>query len=295
MSAPLRVGVVVPAYQAEATVAVAIASVIAQSHKDWAIVVVDDGSTDDTASRVPLHDPRVLLLRQANGGVSAARNAGIGALPPVDAVLFLDADDWLAPDALARMTAALAACSAETVAVGAPHAVVDEDGRVVRLRPVPFRAGDIRRRLMVRNLFVNGGHCLIRASAAALAGGFRTDLRFGEDWEYWTRLAARGSFGVVPGRAPVLFARSRPEGAYRRLVHDPDAVRRCLDAIHPPPSRLRARAETEMAWTLGREELRAGLTEPALARLRRAWLLAPSARRLALLLYAHAIRRAPVP
>ena len=294
MSAPLRVGVVIPAYQAEATVAVAIASVVAQSHKDWAIVVVDDGSTDGTAAHVPTGEPRVRLLRQPNGGVSAARNAGLAALPPVDAVLFLDADDWLAADALARMAAALAACSAETVAVAAPHAVVDEDGRVVRVRPVPFRAGDIRRRLMVRNLFVNGGHCMIRAGAAAASGGFRTDLRFGEDWEYWTRLAARGPFGVAPGRGPVLFARSRAEGAYCRLVRDPDAVRRCLDAIHPPPSRLRARAETEMAWTVGREELRAGLTSSALGRLRRAWLRAPSGRRLALLLYAHAMRRAPV-
>ena len=167
MSAPLRVGVVVPAYQAEATIALAIASVIAQSHPDWAMVVVDDGSTDNTASRVPTGDPRVRLLRQANEGVSAARNAALGALPPVDAVLFLDADDWLAPDALARMAAALAASPADTVAVAAPHAVVAEDGHVLRVRSVPFRPGDIRRRLMVGNLFVNGGHCLVRASAVA--------------------------------------------------------------------------------------------------------------------------------
>lgn len=81
----------------------------------WAAVIVDDGSTDDTFSRIrEVEGFRIQAVRQPNSGVLAARNRGLEVLPEYDAALFLDADDWLAPNALARLTHALA---------GNPHAV----------------------------------------------------------------------------------------------------------------------------------------------------------------------------
>jgi len=81
----MRIGIVVPAYNAAAWIGDAIGSVMAQTHRDWTLVVVDDGSTDGTARVVEgFADPRIRLVRQANEGVSAARNRGTAELCGAD-------------------------------------------------------------------------------------------------------------------------------------------------------------------------------------------------------------------
>lgn len=98
MSAP-RFSVVMPAYNAAATLARAIDSVRAQTWPAHEILVVDDGSTDATADIAKRYGGNVKLIRQANRGVSVARNAGAAAAQG-DWLAFLDADDWYAPDRL---------------------------------------------------------------------------------------------------------------------------------------------------------------------------------------------------
>ena len=125
----MHVSVITPAYNVAAFVGTAVGSVCAQTHSDWSMIVVDDGSTDGTAAAVHAWaDPRVRLICQDNAGVSAARNRGLSELDG-DAVLFLDADDWLAPDALARLVQAL---RTDVVAAYGPYAFVTEDGARVR-------------------------------------------------------------------------------------------------------------------------------------------------------------------
>ena len=92
--------VIIPLYNKAAYVEATLASVLAQTHADWEVLVVDDGSSDDGAQRVlACPDARVRLIRQANGGVSRARNHGI-AEARGELVCFLDADDLYAPDYL---------------------------------------------------------------------------------------------------------------------------------------------------------------------------------------------------
>lgn len=98
MSTP-RFSVIIPAYNAEAFLARAIESVLAQTWPAHEILVVDDGSTDATAEVVAKFGDRVRYLRQDNAGVSAARNAGAQAASG-DWLAFLDADDWYYPDRL---------------------------------------------------------------------------------------------------------------------------------------------------------------------------------------------------
>ena len=94
-----RFSVIVPAYNSTATLGRAIDSILAQTWPAHEIIVVDDGSTDDTADVARGYGDRVRLVRQANEGVSAARNAGVR-IATGDWLAFLDADDWYARDRL---------------------------------------------------------------------------------------------------------------------------------------------------------------------------------------------------
>lgn len=293
--AGIRIGVVIPAYNAAPWIAECLESLRRQTYPAWHAVVVDDGSNDDTVAVVGpfLSDRLRVLPRQTNGGVSVSRNAGLAALPGTDAVLFLDADDTLAPDALARLARVLQSYP-NAVAASGPAAFLRKDGSIYKTLTPP--SGDILAPLVVRNRFANGGHLLIRTHVISRAGGFLSSLNFGEDWEYWVRLTLQGGFVAVSDPAPVLHVRRLESGAYGRLARDPEAFRRCLDAIFTNPHvaarlgrvlpRLRRRAETEARWARGRALIGA---EPHLARplLRAAAAAYPSPRRLLLLAAAH--------
>ncbi len=293
----MRVGIVTPAWNMAPWIAATIRSVLAQTHTDWRLLVIDDGSTDATADvTAAFVDPRITLVHQANAGVSVARNRGLTELDrSVEAVLCLDADDCLSPDALARLVAALEKAPAAVAAAG-PCAIM---GRV--LRPM---AGDLVEPLLCRNRFANGGHLLIRRAAAVAAGPHIPGLAYGEDWDYLIRLALLGPFTVARGRAPVLRVRVRQGGACHRLASDPAAFRACLDAIFANPALrarlgparlavLRRRAEAESHWIIGRELIRHGTPLAGRQWLRRSLRAQPSARRLVLLAAAHALPLLP--
>jgi glycosyltransferase involved in cell wall biosynthesis len=234
----MHVAVIIPAFNIAGFLPTAIQSVLEQTFSDWSLVIVDDGSTDTTAAvGARFQDKRIRLLRQSNSGVSAARNAGIAAVlagspsvvVPRDALMFLDGDDWLAPAALGLLAETLENASWAAAAVGR-YARVDSNA-VARLSPAPAR-GRLLERLLTRNLFANGGHLLIRREAIEGAGNFRTDLVYGEDWEYWTRLAAQGEFGICP--IPFSFAIRTGTSC------------RCLLVQGDRPWRLSPRAECDL-------------------------------------------------
>jgi len=310
----LRIGIIIPAYNAGAWIADAIGSVLMQSHQDWRLVAVDDGSTDATSAIVAsFADSRISLIRQSNVGVSAARNRGAAelldamcALPPrawaaggvgVSAILFLDADDWLVPDALCQMSAGLEHSPDAVAAVGAyTFAHTRRSGRL----PV----GDLLPLLLVRNLFANGGHVLVRAEAFRAAGPFRTDIAYGEDWEFWIRLALQGPFAVSTGTVPVLHVRQQDTGAYRRLAMHPSSFSPCMGAIFSNPALLarfgadrlaaiRRHTEAENAWIIGRELVRHGHSSEGRIWLRRSVRAHPTIKRIALLAVAHLVRQLP--
>jgi glycosyltransferase involved in cell wall biosynthesis len=296
----VHIGVVIPAFNAASWIGDAMVSVLAQTHRDWSLVVVDDGSTDGTSAvAAGFADRRIALIRQPNAGVSAARNRGIGELLDRSAaILFLDADDWLAPDALSRLAATLDASRGAIAAVG-PFAVAPS--RIVRRPP----SGDLLQRLLVRNLFANGGHLLLRSEALRMAGGFVTGIAYGEDWEFWIRIALQGRFTASPGRAPVLFVRQHPGSACHRLAFDPAAYAPCMDAIFGNPALLarfgrerlaaiRQRTEAENDWITGRELIRHGRAGEGRAWLRRSVRVHPTARRVVLLAVAELLPLLPI-
>ncbi len=281
---------------------------LGQTHCDLRLIVVDDGSTDATTRVVTgFTDPRLALIWQCNAGVAAARNRGL-AVVDGDALLFLDADDWLAPGALAMLSATLEATPAAVAAVG-PYARVETYVDPVR-QPgecrhcAPAMSRDLLARLIVRNQFANGGHVLIRRTAVQAAGTFRPGIVYGEDWEFFVRLALQGPFVFVATPAPLLFVRSRADGAYRRMAADPAAYGPCMAAIFGNPAlgallgaarlaALRGRTEAENAWIVGRELVRQRRAGEGRRWLVRSVIAAPSFRRIALLAAAHLLPALP--
>jgi len=297
------VSILTPAYDVARFVGTAVDSVLAQGFRDWEMIVVDDGSRDRTAEVVAERkDNRIRLLRQANAGVSAARSRAM-AEARGDAILFLDADDWLAPDALSRLLAALATAPMAVGAYGG-FAVMAEDARPgdapLRRKSGPFPTGDLLETLLVENLFANGGHLLLRREAVQRAGPFLPQLRYGEDWEYWIRLSLQGPWAAVAGAAPLLFLRQRSGSAYHRMARDPAAFAPAMLAIWGNPAlearlgrarflAIQRRAEAENAWIVGRELIRHGQRAAGLERLRASVAQAPTPKRALLLAAAHAM------
>lgn len=289
----MRIDVITPAFNVAPYIGDAINSVLAQTHRSWTMTIVDDGSTDATAAvAAGFADPRIQLLRQGNAGVSAARNLGMLA-SNAGAAMFLDADDWLSPDALAILAATLREAGNAVAAVG-PYRRVPDGGMRPAGRVWPPPAGDLLRSLLVRNLFANGGQLLIRRSVLDSIGPFHPGLSYGEDWEYWIRLAHVGVFAAAPAQQPLLFVRERPGSAYRGMAMRPKSFTPCMDAIFTAAElrsrfsaadlqRLRRRAAAENDWIVGRELIRHGKAAEGRRFLRRSVAAAPSLKRLALL------------
>jgi peptidoglycan/xylan/chitin deacetylase (PgdA/CDA1 family) len=196
--AEASVSIVVAAYDAAATIGRTLESLLAQTFMRWEAIVVDDGSSDDTALIVASYvtrDSRIRLFRQPNAGPGAARNAGIR-LARHGWLYFIDAHDWAEPALLARMTAALEA-DPSLDAVHCGWAAVADDGRVIEEDRYSGH-GDLFPAFARRCIFALHA-CIVRRSLVEIAGGFDESHKVGEDWLMWQRVARLGArFEAVP-------------------------------------------------------------------------------------------------
>jgi glycosyltransferase involved in cell wall biosynthesis len=191
----IRVSVIVPAYNVGRWIDEAVASALRQSEPRFELIVVDDGSTDDTADvvrRRAATDPRIRLVSTANGGSAAARNAGLE-IARAPLVSFLDGDDRWHPQLLQHLLTTLEDAPPHTGAVFAHSRVMLASGRAVSLRWQPSGICDIDR-ILVENCPPHGGSSLlIRRSCFDEVGGFDTALPSATDFEMWLRIAAHTS------------------------------------------------------------------------------------------------------
>lgn len=208
------VAVLTPAFNAARYLDEAIRSVEAQSYPHWRLIIVDDGSTDDTAAIAARHaaaDPRITLLRQPNGGISAARNACLAQVPAAAAyAINFDADDRLVPEALTRLVAYLEAHPAAT-AVLCGARTIDGTGRVTGVRrtlrfrrraglPWPLRGSGPIPFLNFYCSYGVGPFALFRAAALRAAGPYDPTLAPSEDADVFCRLALAGEVHQLPDR-----------------------------------------------------------------------------------------------
>jgi peptidoglycan/xylan/chitin deacetylase (PgdA/CDA1 family) len=233
----LNVSVIIPTYNAAETVAETFASLRAQTHGGWEAVIVDDGSDDDTVAHIQslsAHDARIRLITQRRMGVSAARNTGINAAH-FDWLLFLDADDWLAPQHLEHMTQALTT-NPDLDAAHCGWARVAPDGTRVGEKYGP-ESTDLFPVLACLCAF-SVHACVVRRSMVEDVGGFDAALHTCEDWDLWQRIARAGArFGAV--HEVLALYRIRPRSA------SSDGARFLADGLrgitqgHSPDPRVR--------------------------------------------------------
>jgi glycosyltransferase involved in cell wall biosynthesis len=215
------VSVVIPAYNASKWIAETLESVLRQDFRDFEVIVVDDGSTDDTARVVTGFGERVCFIRKNNGGTGSARNVGIRAARG-EYIAFVDADDlWtkeklrLQVDLLKRMGLAWVYCDA--------FVFDDASGeRMYRFRNLARQYdGDILERLFLGN-FIPSPTVVIRKSVFENVGFF-SQIHISptaEDWSMWLHIAAHYPVGLVS----VPLADYRVHPASKTTSHNPGSL-----------------------------------------------------------------------
>lgn len=260
MTAEPLVSVILPTYNRAGLVGRAIRSVLTQGYRNLELIVVDDGSTDDTERVVrEVTDGRVTYLRRANGGPAGARNLGLqsarGAL-----VAFQDSDDEWLDGKLEQQVGALASAPAADLCVCSY--IVDrlDLGSACRLGAEQLvEPGNLKRQTLEVFYFPTPAW-LVRRSALDRAGWFDAALSCWEDWELALRLADGGEFVLVD--RPLLLQHSSGRGVNSEPVARMNSLRRMLEhhgaRWHGHPATL-----AEHRYTVGRLEVDHGTTAEA--------------------------------
>lgn len=241
--------VVIPAFNAERTIAATVRSVLAQRRPCLEVLVMDDGSTDATAEVAgAMDDARVQVIRQANAGPSAARNRGIAAARG-RYVSFLDSDDLWLPTYLEAVADRLEAAAAPGFAYTDAWVFEDHTGRIRRETamvapdpPPPDRLAFVHA-LLARNFIFTS--TTVPAAVLEAVGGFDESLAMSEEYDLWLRILLAGREAVwVPG--PHALYRQRADQLTSQALTMVSCTARVLarlDTAALPTPQLRARLQ----------------------------------------------------
>lgn len=233
------ISVVIPLYNKEKSIVNTLNTVLGQTFQDFEIVLVNDGSTDNSVEEAEkVQDDRIRIIHQQNAGVSAARNRGIEEAK-YDLIAFLDADDEWKPEYLEmqyRMYAKYPECSV----FACNYEFQDQTGKVTStiIKNIPFDGEDG----ILTNYFEVASYShpplwtsavVVRKDAIKAAGGFPVGIKSGEDLLTWARLAA--DFKIAYSRLNLAVfnvegysVSERP----KRVPAEVDVVGEELDAIY---------------------------------------------------------------
>jgi glycosyltransferase involved in cell wall biosynthesis len=195
------VSVIIPAFNAASFVEQTLASVFEQTYPAIEIIVVDDGSTDETPDILRRHEDRITLLTQENAGQAAARNRG-AKIARGGLFCFLDADDVFDREKIAQQVRLLDRF-AEAVAVYCDYRTIDDAGNITQdqnaLHTV-HPSGDVLKSFLRDNNIITPGQVLMRRSAWLKTGGYsEAPIHRGhEDGAFWPRLALEGPLVYSP-------------------------------------------------------------------------------------------------
>jgi glycosyltransferase involved in cell wall biosynthesis len=278
-----KVSVIVPTYNRADLLPQTLASVLSQSYGDFELLVVDDGSTDDTSQVIAaISDARVVSLRQEHSGLPAVgRNTGIRQAAGIY-IAFLDSDDLWLPDKLTRQVAWMDDHPGVGLSYTNCYRFVDDPAnheRTPLLQPHEMLSGYAFDQLYgwpkIPNLTV-----MIRSAVVAVVGYFDEDprLKSNEDYEFWLRIAAR--YPIDHLAAPLALYREHAGGISKAAVasgRSKLAMIEKLDRLYPQTvthlAARRARWLASVHYSIGRSLLRENDVVEARRHLRAAWQL----------------------
>lgn len=273
-----RVSVLIPVFNGRETVGEAIDSVMAQSFRDFEAIVIDDGSTDGTRARLEEYAHCIRLLKQPNGGIAAARNAGLR-VATGEYVALLDCDDAWEPALLEQAVATLDA-DLGCVLVYTNVAVTDSNGRALNtslVGPLMARAPELNQ--MLDQLWpIMPSAVVMRRWALETVGGFCEEFRgLGyEDAYCWMRVRELGPFKYIP-ETLVRWRFSPYPRPLKKFGAHPEAARTFGRLVRErwgkdirPLVQSRVRASRSLLAYIGLMELRDGHSKAARAAFRRA-------------------------
>ncbi|NLT72664.1 MAG: glycosyltransferase, partial [Chloroflexi bacterium] len=254
------VSVIIPTYNRCSYVQQAIDSVLAQTHTDYEIIVIDDGSTDGTGEALrERYGDRITYEWQENQGESVARNRGI-ALAQGEYIAFLDSDDLWLPEKLEKQVAYLEE-HPDAGAVFAEAWIIDGLGQRVsdRRASTGITLDDLSLEgLCFEDCLLLPSTVVLRKALVAAAGGFDVEIHHGEDYEYFARVRLLGSFAHLA--EPLACHRRHgdnqsylsSEGSQAQLDTHLLAVSRVFDGWRESPEGLRDRV---VAWNYARSAM----------------------------------------
>lgn len=228
------VSIILPTYNGATRIAKAIESVIAQTYTDWELLIIDDGSTDDTQAVLPA-DSRIRYVRnETNLGIQKSLNRGLEEAKGTYIARIDDDDMWSDPDKLASQVAFLEA-HPDHVLVGTGVIIVDEEGNELQRYVLPGHDQHIRNKILRKNCFV---HSSVMFRNIGIRYSEDETVRHAEDYELWLRLGQNGklanlvSYSVrftvrknsLTGRNRVVQARRILTLAWKYKSHYPHAL-----------------------------------------------------------------------
>jgi glycosyltransferase involved in cell wall biosynthesis len=210
----IKVSVVIPAYNVAGYLTATLRSLTLQTDQNFEVLIVDDGSTDETAKIAhgfTANYEHFHLLRKPNGGLSSARNFGINAAKG-DYVALLDGDDLYRPEKIARHAAVLDSNPQVGVVYSASQAMRDDGGRIwFALSGKPIRSDPLGA-LLCKNFIGHGSNAMFRRSLVDQIGDFDETLASVEDLDFWLRIAALGHWKFHRDAKVLCDYRVRPTG-----------------------------------------------------------------------------------
>jgi glycosyltransferase involved in cell wall biosynthesis len=244
----MKISAIITTYNYSRFIPAAIESVLGQTRVPDEIVVVDDGSTDDTREVVASYAERgVRYVYQPNAGAGAARNRGLRETTG-ELVAFLDADDRWLPNKMALQSAHIAQNPGVGLVTGSEWQVYESGEQPYLLHRPHVNCASIYPRILVENTIGNPSLTLVRRECFKAAGTFDETMPLGQDWEMWIRIARRFPIGVVD--APlILFTRHATSLTASKLMERYNSNRgiqdRYITKINNPLARLRLRLSAQ--------------------------------------------------
>ncbi|MEM7312308.1 MAG: glycosyltransferase [Planctomycetota bacterium] len=237
----MKASAIIPAYNVDNSIRRCLESVLAQTYDDVEIIVVDDGSTDDTAEIVQSFGDQVRFIQQENSGQSVARNRGIESSTG-DFIGFLDADDYWEPEFFEQTIGFLNSHPDLDAVLTAWTKIVDTSRSEVvpplmdRDQPADGFEIDSFYKFWVEQNHIQTGAILLRRSLVERGGLMLPELRVSQDLEYWGYLANFGKWGFLP--VPLFVSNSRL-ASRGRWISKYRGRRRLCPTIHQWESRIK--------------------------------------------------------